>query len=59
MLLMSELFANFPLKKKTFLYSDDVYFKSKCTAVLNGQIYYDQLKLKTALNPSTNRTSVG
>lgn len=36
--------------------SDDVYFKSKCTAVLNGQIYYDQLKLKTALNPSTTVT---
>lgn len=36
--------------------SDEVYFKSKCTAVLDGQTYYDQLPLKTALNPSTTVT---
>ena len=36
--------------------SDEVYFKSKCTAVLDGQTYYDQLPLKTALNPSTTMT---
>ena len=36
--------------------SNEVYFKSKCTAVLNGQIYYDQLLLKAILNPSTTVT---
>lgn len=36
--------------------SDEVYFKSTCTAVLNGQTYYDQLPLKAALNPSTIMT---
>lgn len=36
--------------------SDEVYFKSKCTAVLNGQTYYDQLLLKAILNPSTTVT---
>lgn len=36
--------------------SDEVYFKSKCTAVLDGQTYYDQLPLKAALNPSTTVT---
>lgn len=33
--------------------SDEVYFKSKCTAVVNGQTYYDQLPLKYMINPST------